>query len=305
MTTISNPDNVEAIQQPQPQLQPQLQPHIPCICVLTLIRLDLLKRLIDSIDYPVSKVVILFQGNISKNKISSLSNKFVEKFIFISSNMNIGVSRGWNYFMINFPSPYWLISGDDCYFEPNTLENIANFMSIPSSLENVFCGLKIKNRNESLIKNLNESLTAGFNTFVITNLLLQNVGLFDENIYPAYFEDDDLRKRIQLTKQQTTTIDNAYINSGDSKHFYSCTLNSVHSNYRKKMDECYVLNEKYYIEKWNRLIFVTDGNSFDTPFNNPNFSVKDHRIPHVNYLKNQKILLGHTNDPVFTYLSTI
>ena len=71
------------------------------------------------------------------------------------------------------------------------------------------------------------------------------------------------------------------------------------------MDECYVLNEKYYIEKWNRLIFVTDGNSFDTPFNNPNFSVKDHRIPHVNYLKNQKILLGHTNDPVFTYLSTI
>ena len=297
MTTISTPDNVEAIQQPQP--------HIPCICVLTLIRLDLLKRLIDSIDYPVSKVVILFQGNISKNKISSLSNKFVEKFIFISSNMNIGVSRGWNYFMINFPSPYWLISGDDCYFEPNTLKNIASFMSIPSSLENVFCGLKIKNRNESLIKNLNESLTSGFNTFVITNLLLQNVGLFDENIYPAYFEDDDLRKRIQLTKQQTTTIDNAYINSGDSKHFYSCTLNSVHPNYRKKMDECYILNEKYYIKKWNRLIFDTDGISFDTPFNNPKFDVKDHKIPHVNYFKNQKILLGHTNAPVFTYLSTI
>ena len=289
MTTISNPDNVEAIQQPQP--------HIPCICVLTLIRLDLLKRLIDSIDYPVNKVIILFQGKISKNRISNLSNKFVEKFIFISSNMNIGVSRGWNYFMINFPSPYWLISGDDCYFEPNTLKNIASFMSIPSSLENVFCGLKIKNRNESL--------TAGYNTFVITNLLLQNVGLFDENIYPAYFEDDDLRKLIQLTKQQTTTIDNAYINSGDSKHFYSCTLNSVHSNYRKKMDECYVLNEKYYIEKWNRLIFDTDGISFDTPFNNPKFDVKDHKIPHVNYLKNQKILLGHTNAPVFTYLSTI
>lgn len=293
MTTISNTDNVEAIQQPQPQSQSQSQPqpHIPCICVLTLIRLDLLKRLIDSIDYPVNKVVILFQGKISKNRISSLSNKFVEKFIFISSNMNIGVSRGWNYFMNNFPSPYWLISGDDCYFEPNTLENIANFMSIPSSLENVFCSLKIKNRNES---------PAGFNTFVITNLLLQNVGLFDENIYPAYYEDGDLWHRIELTKQKVATIDNAYINSGDSKHTGSCTLNSVHPVYRKKMDECYVLNENYYKKKWN-----IGGTLFDTPFNNPKFSVKDHKIPHVNYFKNQKILLGHTNAPVFTYLSTI
>jgi GT2 family glycosyltransferase len=269
----------------------QEPPPIPYICVLTLLRLDLLKRFIDSIDYPVNRVVILFQGNIDKNKVK-FNNQFVKKFILISSNMNIGVSRGWNYFVKNFPSSYWLISGDDCHFEPNTLEHIANFMSIPSSLENVFCGLKIKNRNEA---------PAGFNTFVITKLLLQNVGLFDENIYPAYYEDNDLWHRIELTNQKVTTIDNAYINSGDSKHTGSCTLNSVHPTYRKKMNECYRLNENYYKTKWN----VGEKNAFSCPFSNPKFSIKNHRIPHINYFKNQKILLGHTNAPVFTYLSTI
>ena len=61
---------------------------IPYLCVLTLVRLDLLKRLIDSIDYPVNNVVILFQGEIKRDKIN-LVNNFVKNFIFISSNMNI------------------------------------------------------------------------------------------------------------------------------------------------------------------------------------------------------------------------
>jgi GT2 family glycosyltransferase len=260
---------------------------IPYICVLTLVRLDLLKRLIDSIDYPVNNVVILFQGNISKDKVN-FTNAFVKNFIYISSNINIGVSRGWNYFFKNFPSSYWLISGDDCFFEPSTLKNIAKFMSIPSSLQNVFCGLKIKNRND---------VPAGFNTFVVTKLLLQNVGLFDENIYPAYYEDSDLWHRIQLTHQKVATIENAYINSGDKNHTGSCTLNSVHPFYRKKMDQCYKKNQIYYHTKWN-----IGGTPFKYPFNNSNFDVKNHKIPHINYFENQKILLGHTNPAIFTTL---
>ena len=261
---------------------------IPYLCVLTLLRFDLLKRLIDCIDYPVNNVVILFQGPVSKDKIN-FTNVFVKKFIFISSSMNVGVSRGWNYFLKHYPSSYWLITGDDCFFEPSTLEHIAKYMSIPSSLENVFCGLKIKNRND---------VPAGFNTFVITKLLLQNVGLFDENIYPAYYEDNDLWHRIQLTKQKVATIDGAYINSGDNKLTGSCTINSVHPLYRAKMDKCYKRNEKYYNTKWN----IGNNSQFKHPFNNPNFDVKNYRIPHINYFKNQKILLGHVNPPTFTIL---
>ena len=51
---------------------------IPYLCVLTLLRFDLLKRLIDCIDYPVNNVVILFQGPVSKDKIN-FTNVFVKK----------------------------------------------------------------------------------------------------------------------------------------------------------------------------------------------------------------------------------
>ena len=78
---------------------------IPYLCVLTLVRLDLLKRMIESIDYPVNNVVILFQGDIKRDKINFV-NTFVKKFIYISSNMNVGVSRGWNYFLKNFLYKY-------------------------------------------------------------------------------------------------------------------------------------------------------------------------------------------------------
>ena len=64
------------------------------------------------------------------------------------------------------------------------------------------------------------------------------------------------------------------------------------------MNECYKRNEIYYKTKWN----IDTASQFKTPFNNPKFDVKNHRIPHINYFKNQKILLGHTNPPTFTIL---
>jgi len=263
---------------------------IPYLCVLTLIRLDLLKRLIESIDYPVNNVVILFQGEIKKDEINFV-NTFVKKFIYISSSINIGVSRGWNYFLKNFQSEYWLISGDDCYFEPSALENIAEYMSSPHSHKNVLCQLKIKNKNNIT--------SAAFHTFVVTKLLIKNIGIFDENIYPAYYEDSDLLHRIELTNQKIGNISNAYIKSGDNEYKESCTLNSVSPIYREKMMQCFRRNEIYYKIKWNIGKYKIH---YKHPFNNPNFNLTDHNIPHPNYDTNQKILLGHTNPPVFILL---
>lgn len=47
--------------------------HIPTIGVLCLIRVDLLKRIINSVDYPVSNFVILLQGDIHFD-ISEINN---------------------------------------------------------------------------------------------------------------------------------------------------------------------------------------------------------------------------------------
>jgi hypothetical protein len=98
--------------------------YIPVIGVLTLTRHDLLFRLINSIDYPVNNFVILFQNctEIPYNFFKHNKNPFIMKYTLIASDMNIGVSRGWNYILKNISSEkgYWLISGDDNYFEKGT-----------------------------------------------------------------------------------------------------------------------------------------------------------------------------------------
>ena len=134
---------------------------------------------------------------------------------------------------------------------------------------------------------------SGFNSYIITPKIYEKVGLFDENIYPAYFEDDDLWRRIVISGEKTVTIPNAYIFSGDDKYTESCTLNSVTAEYRNKMHQCYLRNEKYFYSKWG------NNKEYLFPFNNlENTDIKK-QLYHENYHKNQEILLGHTYDAVY------
>lgn len=256
---------------------------IAFIGVLTLVRTDLLIRLIESIDYPVDTFAILFQGHTNINTECLPTNTFIKNLIFISCDMNIGVSRGWNYFFRNYSPKYWLITGDDNYFEKGSLEKIAQQMTLPDAKKSVFCGLQILYSDGTVG-------SSGFSTYIVTPQIMYKVGLFDENIYPAYFEDGDLWQRIVLSGESTYTIQDAYIHTGDDKQTGSCTIQSVSPEYRAKMDECYRRNEQYYKSKWQE--------GYTTPFNNVNYDIKD-VIVHENYYKNQEILLGHLHEPTF------
>jgi GT2 family glycosyltransferase len=259
---------------------------IKFIGVLNLVCRKLLLRLINSVDYPVDTFVILFQDGFRDFDFSIVNNSFIKKFEFISCDMNIGVSRGWNYLIQHYSTPYWIIIGDDNYFEKGTLQNIAKFMDNESSHENVFCGVNIKT-------NENKIIPAGFNTFIITSRIFEKVGLFDENIYPAYYEDTDLWTRIVLSGEKVTTIPDCFIMTGIREITGSCTLNAVSINYRKRMEECYKKNEKYFHDKWN-----SREHPFLYPFNNKKYSIKN-IIPHINYYENQLLLLGHDKKPTF------
>ena len=156
--------------------------------------------------------------------------------------MNIGVSRGWNYILRNYMNEYCLISGDDNFFENGTLQNIAEYMyNNVDSLDNVFLGLNIKRNNNIIVP-------SGFNSYIITPKIHEKVGLFDENIYPAYFEDNDLWHRIIISGEKTKTIPNTYIFSGDDNYTESCTLQSVTTEYRIKMNDCYYVMKNIFIQ---------------------------------------------------------
>lgn len=259
---------------------------IKFIGILTLIRHDLLIRLIKSIDWDVDTVVILFQNGYSNFDLNKLKNKFIKQIIVVSSDMNIGVSRGWNYFLKNFNEPYWLIIGDDNYFEKGTLEKISNYINNKKKYDkNFFYGMKLKRKNEVI--------EAGFHSFILTKNIIDKIGYFDENIYPAYVEDYEYWRRVIIAGIKCHCIKEAYIYSGDEKFSKSCSVNSVEYEYKKKMRKCQLINLIYFIKKWN-----TEEKTFKYPFNNKNYTIKD-EIHHKNYFDNQILLLGHSNKPNF------
>lgn len=255
-----------------------LKKSIPLIGILTLVKYDLLTRLINSIDYKVDTVVILFQGGYNNFDFTKIKNKFVNKFIFIRSSFNIGVSRGWNYILENYLKTYCIISGDDNYFSPGTLEKVYEFM-IADKLNDIMFTFHLEE-------------SAQFSTFILTKKALETIGYFDENIYPAYYEDNDYRYRIMLSGNNIINIPDVYINTGDNNNSNSCTLYGVDINYRNKIGQCFSINGNYFNTKWNNSTSIY-------PFNRSDLSLKD-KIQHENYFKNQNILLGHTNKAFFS-----
>jgi hypothetical protein len=263
---------------------------VSVIGVLTLVRKDLLIRLIQSVDHPVDNFVILFQNSteIPNDIIKNNNNSYIKKYTMIAVDMNVGVSRGWNYILKNIPTNkgYWLISGDDNYFKPGTLKIIADAMENDSRKNCVFCGL--------LMLQNNIIVPGGFSTYIVTQKTIEKIGYFDENIFPAYFEDSDFWERITKSKEPVCDIENAIFISGDESNTGSCTINSVSPEYRKKMDECYRMNELFYLEKWGSRV---DDEKYNFPFNK-NYKIKDTPI-HKNYFSTQFNLLGHVNIPNF------
>lgn len=254
---------------------------IPVIGVLTLIRHELLIRLIKSVDYPVENFVIIFQGSTNNFDFSKIKNENIKKFTIIVSSYNIGCSRGWNYIINNFPSKYWLICGDDTYFEAGTLEKINKTVLDSSNKEIVYYCFMEKNINGNITK----AKTSNFGSFIFTKKIFDKVGIFDENIYPAYFEDFDIWQRLIKSGERRMSITNAFIYTGDENFERSSTLLSIDSNYKKKMEECILRNELYYNKKWNNGLF-------STPFNSPQKKLNDIDI-HENYFENQRIITGH------------
>ena len=250
---------------------------IPVIGILTLIKYDLLIRLINSIDYKVDTVVILFQGGYNNFDFTKIKNKFINKFIFIKSSFNIGVSRGWNYILENYLKTYCIISGDDNYFIPGNLKKVSEFMT--------------EDKLNNIMFTFNEGIS--FSTYIFTKKALETVGYFDENIYPAYYEDNDYHYRIRLSGNDFIQIPDVNILSGDSNMKHSHTCSSLNANAGK----CFLRNEKYFKSKWNNSTSIY-------PFGRSDLTFKD-KIEHENYFKNQIILLGHSDKPVFSKIEIL
>jgi len=219
-----------------------------------------IKRLIDSIDYPVDQVFI-FDNNGRGELTEDLDNLAKENHPFINQikvchlPANIGVSGSWNMTIkCGMNAPYWIISNHDVAFTPGFLENMLK---------------KAKDLNVGMV----HGNRGAWDIFLLKDWVVQECGLFDENCYPAYVEDVDYYIRTMLYGIKRVNVEYPYLHGEKDYETTGSQTWRVDRSLESKMHHSRILNEMWYIyykwgPHWHTGIDWVNTNPYKYPFNN-------------------------------------
>ena len=218
------------------------------LCAPTILRYDLCDRLIVSASKGIvtpTHYKILDNGNSYARKWHKAHPLPVDVEI-ISPNGNIGVAAAWNHFL-KTTEGLLIIANDDIEVFPDTIKRMTD--------------MYYANKDKTVVLYSLSGMNA-FSFFLVHSSIRDKIGLFDEGFYPAYFEDNDYIRRIQLKGCKQKILHNArYIHHDNG----SATLKEQkRRNIAKDHDKNFRRNRDYYIKKWGGL---PGKEKFTKPFN--------------------------------------
>ena len=170
---------------------------------------------------------------------------------------NPGSARGFNFGLRNMlysmdKTQWVLVVNNDIAFYPGVLKNLAEQVN-NQLVENRKFGIGFT------------SLCCGgeWSAVVFTNRLVQEIGLMDENFYPAYYEDDDYGIRVSLSSYKAVTFNNTPMLHGmidGSKDYLSGLFSSLYMTknlspgekaWKLAQELGQVVSKEYIEKKWN------------------------------------------------------
>lgn len=146
------------------------------LIVPVLNRYDLLQRMLSSVDFPVGHLLVIDNGaSAVEEDIEIDVPDVVEHTTYLPMPANFGVAASWNLGIKCFPHhDRWFFASNDVVFGPGALEKLSEARSDALTLAGVF---------------------PFWQAFALGYEAVRTVGLFDEAFFPAYFEDDDYKRR--------------------------------------------------------------------------------------------------------------
>lgn len=181
----------------------------------------------------------------------------------VISIINIGnklsLSGMWNMaiLMAKARKIRWVVLvNDDVYFE----DPLKSLISIQEMVEAMVYDIDYhkfnlpstydENKPVAVVSALEEGRgddTAGLNGsfFAFDVSIIDTVGYFDENFYPAYYEDNDFQRRLDLAYLQCVVYKGCRF-----KHQGSSTLHLMSDLERTFANDLFIKNGQYYVEKW-------------------------------------------------------
>ena len=200
------------------------------LIVPVLNRYDLLQRMLNSVDIPVEHLLVIDNGPGSE---LTFGDNF-KRVTVLDLPANQGVAGSWNLGIKSFPYAHrWFIASNDVVFEPGSLELLS------------------KARRDEI------TLTGDaphWQAFALGDEAVNEIGLFDESLFPAYFEDNDYLRRAEFVGVNIRRLELKL------RHDNSSTIKA---GYQDKNAITYFRNQSYYQSKIDSNDYTAGGWSLE------------------------------------------
>jgi GT2 family glycosyltransferase len=172
--------------------------------------------MLDSVDVPVDHLLVIDNGTGAD---LGFSDRFANVTV-LAMPANLGVAGSWNLGIKSFPyAERWFIASNDVVFEPGALEMLSQ-----------------ARRDEITLT----GEAPHWQAFALGDEAVNDIGLFDESLFPAYFEDNDYMRRADFVGVNIRRLDLKL------RHDNSSTIKA---GYEQKNARTYIRNEKHYESK--------------------------------------------------------
>jgi GT2 family glycosyltransferase len=239
---------------------------IPVIGVPIVNGVHWMRRLINSVDYPVKELVIFNnngKGEINQelDEIAKTPHSYIEKITVCHLPANIGCMGAWNMIIKCYMnSPYWIISNHDIAFTPGFLKTMVE-KAKDQEVGMVHCSEASWGEN---LKN-----EGSFECFLIKDWVVQEYGLFDENLYPAYCDDIDYVLRFKSKPiKRIFSVGVPFLHGEENYSTTGSQTWRTDLSLKDKIDNARIMNECEYINsKWGENWLIKDKQPNKKPFN--------------------------------------
>jgi GT2 family glycosyltransferase len=177
--------------------------------------------MLNSVDVPVQHLLVIDNGaSVMAEPLElKLSDKFA-KATHLRMPANLGVSGSWNLGIKSFPyAQRWFIVSNDVVFTSGALEKLAT-----------------ARRNEVTLT----GDAPHWQAFALGDEAVNDIGLFDESLFPAYFEDNDYMRRAEFVGVNIRKID---------IDLYHDNSSTIKAGYQSKNDKTFFANQRHYQSK--------------------------------------------------------
>lgn len=229
--------------------------YVPLLCVFTRSGVYFLERFIRSIDWKV-EVLLIVQDSLEDKRVFSLlqslrNDRKVSKFVKIIEHVvnihHTGCAQAWNTALRLYPGePFYIFAANDVELQPQSLKSL--YLSVLETAKTNDSVGMVSSRVDFGDGHVENQFSLMFWAFMRNGLL--RAGSYDENFYPAYYEDDDILWRLFLSGMQIVVQPHVMVAHGLRHGIYLSGTTIEDSTGRFKREVQRSTNQHYLALKW-------------------------------------------------------